>query len=329
MLFVLSACTGKNESWAVEVDGEQIPTGIYLYYQFNAYQEAASLAEDAETDLFKQKIEDQDATVWIHQKTIELCRRRVAAEREFARLELTMDEGNQQYIDSIVDYIMSYYKDVYEQNGIGIESVTKAVTTDQMTTALFYKYYGEDGLEMVTDAQMMEYYTGNYAAAYMFGTSVAGYEEADAQTARDAAATAAESIKAGKGVAETAAVMTKAINPDAEIDEEADDSHYMVAIGKDDESYPQAFRDAVFAAAVDTPVVYDQDDYLLVYVRKDAASETETFEGLKDTILQSLKGDEFEEKLDTIANALTVTENTSAVRYYSAKKIKDLKDLAE
>ncbi len=323
MLLSLAACMGRNETWAVEVDGEKIPTGVYLYYQFNAYQEASSLAADTETALLKQKIEEQNAAVWIHQKTIEYCRKRVATEREFTRLEMTLSDADKTYIDSMTAYIMSYYGDIFAENGVGEESIRLACTTDQMTSNLFYKYYGEDGLEPVSETALKSHYTENYAIAYLFGTSISGLSEEDAQKARDAAKAATEDIAAGKGIAETARKMTLAINADAEVDETAEDASYLSTINKDDSGYPEAFRTEVFKAAVGTATVYDQDDYLLVYVRKDTAAETEVYDGLKNSILQTLKGDEFNAKLKEMANALTVNENSSAVNYYSVNKIKD------
>ncbi len=323
MLFSLTACMGRNETWAVEVDGEKIPTGVYLYYQFNAYQEASSLSSDTKTALLKQKIEGQDATVWIHQKTIEYCRKRVATEREFARLEMTLSDSDKTYIDSMTAYIMAYYGDIFAENGVGEESVRLACTTDQMTSNLFYKYYGEDGLEPVSESELKSYFTQNYAVAYLFSTSVSGLSEEDAKKAREAANTAAEDLKAGMGIAEAARKLTLTLKEDAEIDETVEDSAYLSTIKKDDAGYPESFRNAVFGAAVGTPTIYDQDNYLLVFVRKDTAGETEVFDGLKNTILNAIKGDEFSAKLKELANALTVNENTSAVNYYNAKKIKD------
>ncbi len=328
MLFSLTACAGRNQTWAVEVDGEQIPVGLYLYYQFNAYQQASSLAADADTAVLKQKIEDQDAGLWIHQKTIDYCRKNIATEREFERLEMTLSETDLSYIDSMVTYILSYYGEVFEKNGIGEESVRKACTTDQKTSALFYKYYGTDGLEAVSETELMSYYTENYAVAYMLGTTLTPMEDEDEQKARDekaraAANNAVESIQAGKGIAETAAQMSKELDETTQTDETLDDSAYLSVVKKDDTGYPEALREQVFKAAVDAPLIYDQDSHLLVYVRKDAASQTDVFESLKNTILQTLKGDEFSAKLAEMANALAVNENASAVSYYSASKIKD------
>lgn len=323
MLFSLTACMGRNEKYAVEVDGKQIPIGVYLYYQFNAYQEAYSLRADTNTDVLKQKIEDQDATVWIHQKTIEYCRKKIATENEFERLGMTLSDNDLAYIDSMVTYILAYYSDIFAKNGIGEQSVRTACTTDQMTSALFYKYYGADGLEPVSDTELMNYYKDNYSVAYMFGTSLSGLSEEEVKTARDAANTAVESLKAGKGIAETAQAMTKAIDPSAELDSTVTDDSYRSIIGKNDTNYPETIRNQIFAAAADVPTIYDQDNYLLVFVRKDTASQTEVYESLKNTILQAIKGDEFSDRLKEMANALTVNENTAAVNYYSPKKIKN------
>ena len=42
----LSACTLKTPANVMTVDGVQVPAGVYLMYQLNAYTEAERLVED-------------------------------------------------------------------------------------------------------------------------------------------------------------------------------------------------------------------------------------------------------------------------------------------
>lgn len=324
MLLSLTACAGRSEKWAVDVDGEQIPTGVYLYYQFNAYQEASALATDTKTPLLKQTIEEQDASVWIHQKTIEYCTKKVAVEREFARLGMELSETDRTYIESMVSYILTYYGEIFEKNGIGEESVRAACTTDQMTSALFFKYYGKDGLEAVSETELKNYYTENYAIAYMLSAALSGKSDEDVDKVKAAATAAVEGLKAGKGIADTARQLSTVIDGPADTEDTSTDADYLVTVRKDDTGYPEELRTQVFKAAVDVPALYESEDYLIVYVRKDTASQTETFESLKNSILQAIKGDEYSEKLKELQRALTVTENSAAVSYYSVNKIKDL-----
>ncbi len=325
LLLALTACAGANETWAVEVDGEQLPVGLYLYYQFNAYQSASSLSTDTKTALLKQTIEEQAAPVWIHQKTIENCKRYVAANREFARLELSLAEDEIAYVNSIVDYVMEQYADIYKDNGIGTESIRAAITNDQKALAIFNKYYGEGGLEAVAESALMNYYKENYAAIYMFGSPIIGLDEKTVETAKAAADKAVASLINGKSVAAAAFEMNKEIDPDTKQTlAESDDAFHLV-LGKADSMYPQDFRDQVFAAEFNLPAIYNTESYLTVFVRKDVAAEADDFANKKFTILQALKGKEFDERVGELAKVLPVTENEKAVSYYSVNKVKDFK----
>ncbi len=324
MMFALTACAGANATSVVDVDGEQIPTGLYLYYQFNSYQEAAAQVTDTETDVLKQKIEDQDASVWIYSKTIEKCKRKIAVEREFDKLGLTLTEAQLAYIDSGTDYILSMYGTVYENNGIGKDTVKNAFTVDVKANAIFDKYYGAGGLEEVPDATLKDYFVKNYAVIYTFGNSTSGQDEATVTKMKTAANNALASLKSGKKVGEVAVQFLKELDPASTVTvESSKDDDYKLPVRKDDANLPQTLRDAIFAAKADEPFLFDQENLLYVVVRKDVTNDTETYDTAKSEILQTLKGEEFTDKLTALAKDLPTTENKNAVSYYSPKKIKN------
>lgn len=324
MMFALTACAGANAAWVVDVDGEQIPTGLYLYYQFNSYQEAAAQVTDTETDVLKQRIEDQDASVWIYSKTIEKCKRQIAVEREFDKLGLALTEDQQAYIDNNTDYILSIYGTVFENNGIGKETVKNALTVDIKASAIFAKYYGAGGLEEVADATLKDYFVKNYAVAYAFGLGTSGQDEATVAKIKTSANNALNSLKSGKKVGETAAQFVKEANPDADVTEaDSTDDNYKLTIRKDDAGMPETMRDAIFAAKADEPFLFDKEDLVYVIVRKDIASDTATYDNMKSEILQAIKGQEFTDKITALGKDLPTTENKDAVSYYSPKKIKN------
>lgn len=322
MIFALTACAGANAKWVVTVDGVEIPTGQYLYYQFSAYQQAASKVTDTKTNVLKQKIEDQDATVWIYNKTIEQCKRKVAIDREFEKLGLTLTADDQASIEQTAEYILSLYGTLYEKNGIGKETVKNAVTVEQKNSAIFNKYYGKGGLEEVKEETLKDYFVNNYAVIYAFGTSVSGADDATKEKTKTAANNALASVKSGKKITEAAAAFNKEINPDSEVTAGDTDDNYKMTVKKDDANYPQALRDAIFAAKADEPFIYDQDDYETVILRKDVKGDTTTFESVKSSILSVLKSTELSEKITALGKDLSVTEDKAAISYYSAKNIK-------
>ena len=73
MIISSAGCgTGKSTAYALTVDGYQVKAGIYIYYQYSAFQEAKNLAAKAdekldvndEKALKKAKIDCKDFLQW-------------------------------------------------------------------------------------------------------------------------------------------------------------------------------------------------------------------------------------------------------------------------
>ena len=78
MVLSCAGCgTGKSTAYALTVDGYQVKAGVYIYYQYTAFQEAKNLAQKAnekldvtdEKALKKVKINDKDFLQWVEDKT--------------------------------------------------------------------------------------------------------------------------------------------------------------------------------------------------------------------------------------------------------------------
>ena len=174
-----------------EVD---IPSGLYLLAQFDAYQTAADLASDDQdatkvSSFLKATITVDDATGetavvsdYVAQKTLENLESYAAIETRFDELGgvLTPDEETQ--ADSYASQLMEQNGDLYKANGIGLDTLKRFERILIKSTDLLELVYGVDGETPVSDADLTSHLENNmYELAYytipLYNTST--YASAD------------------------------------------------------------------------------------------------------------------------------------------------------
>ena len=174
-----------------EVD---IPSGLYLLAQFDAYQTAADLASDDQdatkvSSFLKATITVDDVTGetavvsdYVAQKTLENLESYAAIETRFEELggQLTAEEEAQ--ADSYASQLMEQYGDTYKANGIGLNTVQRFERILIKSSDLLELVYGVDGETPVSDADLTSHLENNmYELAYytipLYNTST--YASAD------------------------------------------------------------------------------------------------------------------------------------------------------
>lgn len=246
---------------------------------------------------------------------------------------------------------------MYESMGIGKTSYKDILINSAKESEVFLKYYGEGGLEEVADADVNSYLTDNnarvkyieipkediYGAPYKEGSEREAYikELVDGYMTRlnDGEAfnqISAEYVKLGKEEdafvkAEEAAADEK-LNETTESDaEEApeeitlevlEDSALEKVITKSATTPPADVVSFIFEAALNTPLMYENNDSFFIIVRSDVLSNTEWAVANKSAALHALKDEDFEELLKTTYADYSVVNNDAAISKYSPEKIK-------
>lgn len=167
---IAAAFTGCSDTtYGLEVGGERVPAGIYIYYANSAYGNALSMltAENPEFDTEDEKavkaasVEGVPILTWIQDKATELCVNYVAVEKKFDELGLVLDEESESTIDSMMDYYWAGYEESMTNNGVSEDSFRKILVSSYKSEEIFDYYYGIDGVEGVTEDQLEEYYLEN------------------------------------------------------------------------------------------------------------------------------------------------------------------------
>ena len=118
----MAACKFTTPAVVMTVEGEDIPAGLYLMYQYQAYSGAKSKLEDKSAKVLKSEIEGVKAEEWIHNETVASAKRYVWVEKAFAEAGLTFTEEEQASIDSQLDTIWANNEALLAANGIGREN---------------------------------------------------------------------------------------------------------------------------------------------------------------------------------------------------------------
>lgn len=196
-----ASCSLTKQS-SYKDDEIDLPVGVYIYYLYQAYNEAQNYAQqsdkynsttgkyDGKKSFLKMEITDSDkntavAEDWIIDKATEDLKNAIAIKYEFAQVGATMDElgpNNTQY-----DLYKALYPDYYESllgedaeqkysgklsetakefetYGIGFESWLFVTMLPIMKEATFHAEYAEDGPNAVTKDDVTKYFTENYSS---------------------------------------------------------------------------------------------------------------------------------------------------------------------
>ena len=190
----LVGCSLSTPDSVGTIGDVDIPSGLYLLAQFDAYQTAADLASDEQdaskvSSFLKATITVDDATGetavvsdYVAQKTLENLESYAAIETRFDELGgvLTLDEEMQ--ADSYASQLMEQYGDTYKANGIGLNTVQRFERILIKSSDLLELVYGVDGETPVSDADLTSHLENNmYELAYytipLYNTST--YASAD------------------------------------------------------------------------------------------------------------------------------------------------------
>ena len=186
LVFSLAGCTLSTPDTVGKIGDYEIPSGLYLLAQYDAYQKAADLAssEQDASDVkgfLKATItpEGEDAITvrdYVARETLKNLETYAAVETRFAELGGELTEEETQQADSYAAQLMDQYGDTYKANGIGLETVKRFERILLKSNALLDLVYGENGETPVSDADLTDYiendlYYLSYVAVPLYNTT--------------------------------------------------------------------------------------------------------------------------------------------------------------
>lgn len=339
MIISLSAC-GSDTAWAAKSGEESIPAGVFLYYQMQATSEAGQQLTADQTDLFSAKIEDKDAKVWINDKVTDYLKSFASINQKYDELGLELSDDDKLQIKTSLDNFWPDQKESFEKNGISEQSINEIITNSFKEQKIYEKYYNKGGIDEVTDKQIEKCLDDNYARVKYIAIQLKDgegnlFKSADKEKAMKMAKEYVEKAKTGgfdkiideytdyytklvtdaTGTAPTDSVSSKST--------EEGDYQYETIIQKDSSVPSQKVCEKVFSmSASDTPVIVEEDEVYYVVQKLDILKRTDLLENGRDSLIYTLKGEEFTKLKEEWKNAVQLDLNEAAYKRYDPENLK-------
>lgn len=328
----LAGCSGKSPEIAASYNGGDIPAGVYIMHQVNAVNDAYNKLGNpylsADT-MLEQEIEGVNAEQWITDRTVELVKSYAAVSSEAQRLGVSLDETFAAQIDQQIENNWKTEGSIMEGLGISLSSAKAVARNNQLANEVFAAIYGEGGEKAIPDDELKAFYSDNYAASLMVILSLkdlstgAALDEEKAAEVKKVYEDYKARIAAGESVfdiyqAESARQRElNGVTDPVEIKE----SEHVALVRKDSASYPEGLREKLFAAGYNTPQFYEDDNYLVIFDRRDVLADEAGYQGRRDSLSMIYKSDEFKADLVSKADAAGFKLNDNVVKKFTVKKI--------
>ena len=348
----LVGCALSTPDTVGKIGDFEVTSGLYLLAQYDAYQQAAQLA-DSEQDTSKVNsflkatiTTDADtgetAVVkdYVAQKTLETLQTLAAVDARFAELGGELTEEQKSAADSYAQQLMDNYGDAYTANGIGLETLKLFQQLQYKQVLLLDLVYGKDGETPVEDGELTEHldstmYEIGFITVPLYNTSTFAFasddQKAEMLQLAQQAATAAnlmdyenveDQVSALHAAAQSAlpdiyAVLDATPSDDAssvqtELLTESDLTSTFTQDGAAD-----AVRGLVYGEAA----AVQYNGYSVILMMRIDPLQVSTLDALRSQILSDMKGEELNDALAAYGAQLDSTLSSSAMSKLPASKI--------
>lgn len=170
-----AAACGEKTTWGAEINGTQVPAGVFIYYLQDAYYDAQSKVEMPETaegeeapDIFTLQIEGKSAKDWMIDEATSSMQKYCAIEEKFSERGLSLTAEEKEAAQLYSDQLWDYGGDYYMEMGISQKSYLSVYLNNLKREKLFESYYFEGGENAVSDDEAKSYLDENYALINYF-----------------------------------------------------------------------------------------------------------------------------------------------------------------
>lgn len=352
-----SLCGCGDNGYLMTVDGMSIRNGVYLSFQQSAYNEAGSKIEEQNSDsefptsvvdIFAENIDGKPVAEWIKERAMKEVRKFVAVQRlcEEYGVTLTDEELSEMNKDIqstwdeenwYVQYMFEYdtMGEYYESFGVGIDSMKEIRKTNALSDKLFLHYYDTDGSFPVTEDEINEYLTENYAAVKLLTLGYTDYAgnplvtDEEKQEVKDKAKAYADRLNGGESFIDVkydfdlaAAQDSAKASAESSYTEDNEDKlteeEYIKKavdeatakktenpeeldqfISKESSTLDEKLTEYIWNAAADgKATVFEGETAAYVVVREDVAAKDEWKTDNHESILKAIKLDEYDSMME-------------------------------
>lgn len=343
-IMMFTGCAGGNITWVFRSGEISIPPGVYIIYEINAFADAEEkISQENENDpeftmpktsaILKMTVEGQPVSDWITAKARESTYKHIAVRRQFEAMGLVLSESDIASIESNTASLKSQSGDFYEKNGVSDASIKEYFASMARENAVFGAWYGEGGEYAASEEETLGYFNEKYAMIdalplYKPATASEGEEKTAEELAKETMADAEEylrRLKAGEEI-ETLAYEWELKNTADESKDKvvkySKGEMRMVVEDSNRSIFGDALIDAALWAKAGESAIVEDSSFIIIFQKIDPASDPDTFEIYKNSLVSGMKGGEYSEKLKVLAASAGIEENPAALGRFKPGKLK-------
>ena len=324
----LTGCHMTTPATVLTVQETEIPAGLYLMYQLQAYSTASGMLKNGETDVLKSTIEDMPAADWIYEETLRMAKRYAYIETEFDAAGFSLTEEELASANTQIAASWKNSEALLGKNGIGQESYGLFYLNETKYEKLLTAY-AEENSKSVTDAQAKAYMDGLYSHVQTMSLPVTNADSVavsdEDRTAITALADELQAkLKKGESMDELAPdYLEKAFKICGRDYTDEVPAQYMTTtfVTEDYTSFPEDMLADILAAKVGDSNVYMLSVTPMIWQKVANYADDAEFAAYRSAMVNNMMVEAFDAVVEKDSAALSVQENASAVKTYSPKKI--------
>lgn len=328
-----------------------------------ATTEVATEATTEAIDYYEHKIDEKSYDEWVKDNAIQMVKEHIVVKQKCKEYKIELDEDQKSSITSLWTTAATTdgktYGDFYEMNGISRASFEEYLTVAYLKDELLQYYYGADGVEPISNEELTKKLTENYATAYILSHSKMGlnedqtsyenysdeiikemktamdgyikrldkkedYTKIEADFKKDMAKIVGteESESAASDVVSVETEESEGTEATEEEEEElkATPNIQLRDISSEDDAISKTLKEA----KVNKAGIAESDAEIMVYRKTDDITKNPYYlDSQKASLITDLKGDAFDEIIDTWAKDLKADLNKNAKSTYGPKELKN------
>ncbi len=318
-------------------------------------------ATTEEIDYYEHKIEKKDYVEWVKENAIQKVKEHIVIKQKCEEYKIELDDEQKDNISSLWTTNATAdgktYGDFYEMNGISKESFEEYLSVAYLKDELMMYYYGAEGVEPVKNEELLKNLTENYVTTYVLSQSKTGlneekssyetYPEETLKKIKDAMQDYIKRLDKKEDYTKVEADFKKSMAKvlGTKVDESTTSDVVSVQTEDGDDKEEEKLKatpniqlrdvsdehDKISAtlkkAKVNKAGIAESDAEIMVYRKTDDLTKNPYYlDAQKETIIQELKGDAFDELIKKWAEELKVDVNSKAKSTYGPKDLKNFDD---
>lgn len=300
MSLSLSGCYNKDLTWAAKDGDNTAAIGIYLYYLYVAYDNAADLV-DSDTEVLKATIDGESAETWIRNKAMNYLQSYLWVNDKIKEYNLDLTEDEKTSAEQTTSYLISYYMTGFDDLGISQDSFNKAYSEYNIMFKKLFDYYYNEGGEFAIDKDELKesFVKDKYSFQYMYGSLTTTDDDGNTTDISDEEKEALTAdFESYKKKVETGYQTLEYCSQEYQIEINSDSAPYVSVDSTDfvGESYPNELVAAVKEMDNNTLKLFEADGKLVLLQKNDINTAFDTaYASSSDrlSMMLDLKSDEF------------------------------------